>query len=353
MGFEILEEMHKQRKWYRAAEEIKRIVAQDKLSPEENNQLLSIAKNIIPNMHPISMSEVAVCLARTQETSMAVNILRSTLESIQSLCRGDSDYANERLMLRMEMSLYLMQMDDLEEREADIFEWRGLHDSDLRRDWQFSRENRNLLNKVGYVYYNKVGNIEMAQEYLLKYIKDSGDDADIEHLVELSLVSRRFFDFVSITSLEGFEEMKNGELRQLFLDFQQGVFSEIEKWEGALRGIVSRIAGEDRLAEYMMHVTDKIYLINIVSICFKATQKYVPLETLREELKVTNEEVVQLVLSLLGHGLVTGWLDTEKGILMLDKVVPKSLSKDDISAMKNKFVMWKERVQRAIDQASQ
>lgn len=353
MAFPNLDELVKQRKWFQAAEEIKRIIRDGQLSSDDNSYLLRMTQELIPRMHPISMCSLVIKLAEIQEENTALGLLSTALATIISVSHREDKYPNEKLGIRMNMAISKIKMGNYEGCESEIFEWLEMCKSDRKRRWEFSMECKETLYKVAYLYYRATGNVEKEQEYLLEYSKISQDDNEINRLIDVSLVSMSFFDFASVISLDGFENIKDESKRQLFLDFQNGSFEKIKKWEKQLKNTIIGVVGEKRFDEYMNGVTEKIYLINIISLCFRTTDKFIALETLCHALQVNDEMIVRLVLRLLGYGLVEGWIDTERGLLMFNKVVPKSLSMSEITEMKERYIRWRDRVQRAINQIVQ
>jgi hypothetical protein len=326
---ELLKTLQSQRKWYDCSECIKDIVKSSDHS-KYTVEMLTVFKNILPSMHTETAVDTAIALSSIVAPKDALSILQNTLGMCMK--KDTTKYFQPIAKIGMNICLTNISLGNFENIEKMIIQWKNS---------VLTNCNFILLHFLGFKFYEGIGNLENSHEYFIKYVSLSGDVHNIEKLVRLSLLSKNFYDFSYISNLEEFSSLsqKNIELKLLFEDFQRGHFEKInnQRIEAVL---------ECRNPEA---VREKVYLVNIINICFDAADKMVNFDVFTARMNIDSNYLLYLLMKALGAKLVTGWIDSEKNTLFFDRVMPRSLSKDEISKMKEKFCEWSNRVQRSIE----
>lgn len=333
MSLDRLRSLASSRKWYDFSELIKEDIAEG-ISPEELGTIVELLGKHMQKMHPITISTTSVALASMMEPQKALDLFDAAISAITSI-PSDENYLQELDFLRMHKCRASIKLGQLEDTESQIIAWKSSKLSD---------ENFCLLQLVAGEFYESIGNIEDAQEEYLTHAKLTQKVIDIEKLLRLSLLSRTFFDFSSITALREFDMLEDSNsLKALFQWFQKGDLSKIDSNElfDTLR------------VDNIEDIRDKIYLINIVMICFRSEQKFVYFDTFIAELAIDEITLLSLLLKALGINIITGWIDSEQRKLFFDRVIPRALSLDELSRMKCKFVEWRRRVGEVIKAVEQ
>lgn len=348
MSIEGLQKLCDARRWFDCSEKIVEMAA-GPLSGDEAAAVARILDAAILRMHPSSSSATVAALVPHLPLGDAVGLLSRTHAAISSQGMTDDSYMNELASVGMQICLCKIKSGEAEDRETEILGWKKIYEQggDVARPG-LSPENYRLLQYVAYHFYALISNVEEAQAYLFSYTALSGDAGLLERLVKLSIVSKTFFDFSSVIELDGFDGLSDQGLADLLVAFQRGDFAQIEKKKRQVAAVVEEIAGPDLAQEYMGHVAEKVYLVSILNICFEAEHKCVPLDRFVTELRIDESHLVALLLRALGIGLISGWVDSRERMLFYDRVAPRSLCEEDISRMRNRFVLWRDRVARAI-----
>lgn len=338
-----------QRKWFDCAERIKAMI-KDNTIEKHKQKVVEMLNTALSRMHPKSSSDVVVAFYPFLSIDEAIAILDTTEAVIQSQVSLPYQHINELTKVQMHICLCKIKKSELEDRESEILGWKKLYTGNQTDSTVIlCRENYQLLDFIAYNFYSRVNNIEEAQKYLHSYISTSNDTALLDWLIKLSIASSVFFDFSSITTLSGFDHLQDNALKTLFISFQNGNFAEIDKNKEFIGKILNEVVGNNSVQEYMSVVVEKVYLVNVLNICFSLEHKAVPLDTLMEHLKVDEVYLIALLIKSLGIGIISGWIDSEKRILFFNGILPRSLSDKDILNMKKKFVVWKDKVARVIE----
>lgn len=353
MPFDDLRALCSARKWFDCAQELKSLAENTKTAKKKLPELVEIFTSILPHMHPASSAETAVAFVPRLALDDAIGLLEQAADAIVAQRMLPDSFLNELTSVQMHLCLCRIRQGELDDRESEILKWRKMHSRPGADGGPvsipFSRANHELLQYVTYCFYSAIGNVEEAQRHLLAYVTASGDNSELEQLVKLSLVSKIFFDFSSVIALEGFKRLSSKRLISLFEDFQRGHFAQIEKRKKEIVGIINEILGTEQHEEYMNYVAEKVYLINIMNMCFQSEHKCVMISRMLADLQIEENYLIALLLKALGIGLISGWIDSERGILFFDRVIPRSLGNEDIAKMKQKLVVWRNRVVRAIE----
>lgn len=359
MAVEIseLKELISARKWYDCAERIKEMV-QKKPGDKQLDQLALVLQDALPYMHPISSSETAVVVSSLLPSERCIALLTSTANAIDSQASMTDRYSDELLFVQMHLCLAHIRNGETEETEAQILGWKNAYEKSISEDeHSFSNENYRLLNYISYVFYSRIRNVEEAQKYLHNFITISGDYSHFEEFLKLSIASKSFFDFSSVISLPGFSsaDLENAAspsfkgLKALLVDFRDGNFQAIKSKEKQIREILKEAVCKNAVDEYQLSVVEKVFLVNIMNMCFVSDQKAVPFDVLLDNLRVEETHLIALLLKALGIGIVSGWLDSEKRMLFYNGILPRCLSETDIVEMKRQFSAWQNKVRKVIE----
>lgn len=333
MSLDRLRSLADSRKWYDFAELIKEDVASG-ITPEELVSTSELLIKHIQKMHPISICSITVALVSTMEPLKASGLLDAAIAAIHSISL-DENYLQELYFLEMHKCMMDIRLERLEDIESRLIAWESSKLSD---------ENFSLLRLVAGEFYESIGNIEDAQKEYLMHAKLTKKVVDIEKLLRLSLLSKTFFDFSSVAAFREFDMLEDSsDLKELFLWFQKGDLSKIGRSE--LFDVLKVSNIED--------IRDKIYLINIVMICFRSERKFVYFDTFLSELVIDEVTLLGLLLKALGINIITGWIDSEQRRLFFDRVIPRALNLDELTRVKCKFVEWRKRVGEVIEAIEQ
>ncbi len=343
-----MEILRDDRKWYDLGEYIKRIVSENKKEMIQN--AIVVFKDAVSHMHPITSSETAVVLIPFMPLDKAIELLEATKESIEKQISTPYEHINELLLVKMNLCLSRINMDDLSGRESEIVEWKNLYNQkniDLPV-MTLSIKNRELLDYVAFRFYSVVQNVEEAQRHLFSYVFFSKDFSVLETLIKFSIVSKIFFDFSSISTHENFSLCRNENLKNVFLSFQEGNFNQVLKYKKTIIDLIHELVTPKYFEEYETAIFEKVYLINIANTCFRNEDKSIAFSTLTTQLNINEITLVNFLLKALGTEMISGWIDSEKQKFFFNGVSPKGLSLDDIENMKQKFIDWRNKVLKVI-----
>lgn len=323
-----IKNLEAERKWFDLTETIKNNV--HSLSESEINSLLTIFTKNMERIHPMSLTSTIIGLYYHISPETACDLIKNAISAIDSISLVQNSYFNEITTLRLYFFIASIKLNNLEDIETQIISLKSQN---------LSVENINLLYLVGAMFYEKLENYEEAQNCLFCHLKQSESVYDIEKLVELSIKSPTFFDFSAISSLKEFEQMKNLPLKNLFISLMSGDVNQIHTQN--VFDILKTVDSD--------WIETKIYLLNIIRICFKCDQKFVKFDHFINELKIDENKVLGLLLRALGLNIIKGWIDSEERTLFFDYVLPRSLNAEELEKMKMKFVEWRNRVQEIIN----
>lgn len=328
MSLDRLRSLANSRKWYDFTELIKEEAARG-IHPEQLASVVELLHGYIQKIHPISISSTAIALASVVSPQEASDLLDAAIEAIHSTSLNEDDYLQELNSLRMHKCMVDIKLGRLEDIESQLIAWKSSKLSD---------ENFSLLHLVAGQFYESTGDTENAQEQYLAHAKLTKSVIDIEKLLRLSLLSKTFFDFSSVAAFKEFDTLENKGLKLLFSCFQKGDLSRIDKSQ--LLDILK--------VDNIDYIRDKIYLVNIMMICFRSEEKFVHFDTFISELAIDEVTLLGLLLKALGINIITGWVDSEQRMLFFDKVIPRALGSDEFARMKCKFTEWRERIGKVI-----
>ncbi|KAI5148782.1 hypothetical protein ENBRE01_0532 [Enteropsectra breve] len=356
MAFEDVRTLAEELKWYDAAEKIIEIINDKEYDTSNNQELVGIFYELVARLHPATMTKLSIAIAVKIGVGEGADIIQECMENIKNGNRAEERYSSE--MLRLELVSILCKVMNGSSENIDF----ALINIRKTLAWNRTKEgitNSAYLNYISYVHSIKSGDIDGAQKALSDYLFTANAPeiaiADrkellIENLIKLSLLSSKFYDFSSISRMAMYEKNGNTELKKLYEDFAEGNIEKLNGHEAAIRQIIGEyVADETRAQLRFGKLVDKVCLINILGVCYAAAGKMVPIEDFAERLPHLERScLLGLLFKLMGLGLVDGWIDTTKGHLYLDRIIPKNPTADDINAMKNKFKDWRRRVNEVI-----
>lgn len=320
-----LKELAQERKWYDFTEKIKSELSRG-ANAKEAEQMAETFGQYISKIHPLSIVSTVVSLFPHLHPTKAVDLIEKSISIISS---SETNYSQELVCLKLYRCIGYVKMNNFEDIESQLI---------FLKNSAISNENLNFLLLVASSYYEAIGNIENAQEYLFRHAKETGFLENPERLVILSILSKTFFDFAAVSSFNEFKLIKDENLKKLFILFQEGDMAGIEpKTACALLGV-----------ESIDFLKEKIYLVNILKICFQSEQKFVFFEQLIECLKMDEQTVICLLIRALGLNIINGWIDSEQRIFYFNSVLPRALSASELQKLKFKFIEWRAKVDRVL-----
>ncbi|KAI4291785.1 26S proteasome regulatory subunit N9 [Pancytospora philotis] len=345
--------LYKERKWYDCTEYIKELAKVQAIGAQDAGEMGKALTDVMKRMHPRTSASTLTLLASFMETGAAVELLNTAASVILGQMDDDPRYTSELIDVQSRLCYYRIKQGELDERESEILGWLAVYDTDESNTSTvpYSQENHLFLHFLAYSFYTAIGNAELAQFYLLAYVEKSGDHSVLLPLVQLSVISESFFNFHAVSSLEGFNQLQDPALKKLFFSFQSGDIKQVRSGKKQITQILQAIKGERPSDETVAKIIEKVYLVNILKICFSSPQKFVPFETFMTEMHLDDcNYLIALLLQSLGNGLVSGYIDSETQRLYFDRLIPRTLSDEDLAEMKGNFSAWRKRVSQAYRQ---
>lgn len=324
-----LKELTDLRKWFDFTEKIKLELRKDS-NTSRAEEMADMFANFVQRIHPLSVTSTIVEFFPYLSPNKAIELIEKAISAIESSSGDENTYIQEIICLKLYHCMASIQIKRFEDIESYIFH--------LKKS-SASNENFNLSLLVAALYYEACGDIENSQEYLFEHLKQTNSVHNIEKLIRFSILSRSFFDFAAISSLTEFNQFDNQDLKNLFMNFEEGNISRID----------STTACRLLKVESIDFLREKIYLVNILKMCFKAEQKYVIIEDIMKFLQLDEQSAIGLLITALGLNIVSGWIDSEKRIFYFNSVLPRSLNSEELQKMKFKFVEWRSRVQKVLE----
>lgn len=346
MAITDLKKLQSERKWFDCSQEMIRLVNENKLSSDDLKTIFSVFKEIEARFHPTTLAETVKHLVKVISPQESIDFILSAINTLNNSKINSASVTASLDLLNIHLCISKVKIGSFEEIEREII--------CLKRK-SLSKNSYISLLYLGYIFYDSIGNIEHTQEYLLSYIKEIRDLKEedfhmMDKLIKLSLLSKSFYDFSAITEMKEFDSCKDEDLKSLFVDFKNGDFKKLEGWENNIKDIICQIVREDLRVIIFDQVREKIYLINIINICFYSDQKFVYLDHFCSSLKIDQNYLLILILKAFGLGLIDGWIDSKQNILFYNSIISRQLSMQDISKMKSKFIIWRSRVNDVINQ---
>lgn len=324
-----LTKLAEEKRWYEFTLLIINNVSKSTESSEIDIAMSLIHKNMT-RIHPLSLKAVSITLFNLLSNDKFIEFADDVISAIISVSTGDEPYTQEIITVRLYKNISLIKKGIFENIESQII---SLRTSEL------SIENENLLYLTAALFYEGIGNIEEAQQNLFLHAKETKKVYDIEKLIRLSMISTNFFDFAAISSYKEFNDFEGCPLKELFIHFQEGNIENISEKD------ILKILNINNIS----HIKEKMYILNIMKICFNSEQKFILLDHLASVLNIDQMVVIKLILRALGLKVISGWIDSDKKMLFFDYVLPRALNQDEMKNMRSKFIEWRNRVQGIID----
>ncbi|KAI5169657.1 26S proteasome regulatory subunit N9 [Pancytospora epiphaga] len=348
MAFAELENLLTSRKWYDFAEHVEELVKKGQLSSEDATRVRELMEPILLRFHPHTAAHVSVVLASLLSKREAIELLEKVERVISDNMSDDVTHANSLIHAQMHLCAYRIENGEYEGREPEILGWFKIYDTE-ENEIPFSKENYTFLQYTAYSFYKKICNFDLAQKYLLRYITDSSDFILLEELVEFSIVSESFFNFSAVSLLDEFTTLEDKELVELFTSFNHGDVEKVTGFRLRIIAILEKLGYSQDRDDYLNRIIEKAYLINILNICFSSTTNMIPFDTFVSGLGLTDyNSLISLLLKALGHGLISGYIDSKLKCLFFSRLVPRALGEKDLADMKVQFGMWRDRVSQVI-----
>lgn len=319
--------LKQERKWFDFVE-LARKEMELRKSEEDLNEIIQLFTSLISKVHPTSIASFVLDAYKVLDADKSLELIDLAISTIVSA--NETAYIQEIHSLRMTKCIIYSCQRKFDNIESQIFSWKTA---------KLTKSNHNLLYYLAGAFYQSVGNIEKAQEYFLRLAKATNKIDNVENLMRLSILSSTFFDFSSICNFEDFKNHQNNDLKKVFLAFQNRKINEID---GSL---LKCVIGDDN----MVHITEKLYIMKIISICFAANQKQVDFDVFTSVLNIEEIELVSLLLKALGLNVLSGWIDSNERVFYFDKVIPRSLNGEELAKMKGKFMDWRNRISGVIE----
>lgn len=325
MEIEKITKYKDQRKWA----QFSRMIVKN-VNDNNSQQLCTMFLDNIHQIHPKTITETALAMTGSLKPESAIELLNTAKEAIHTSILYSGNFELEVVSLEIVKSLILVEQGELEGIEKNIYGWKNL---------MMNERMLTMYNFLAFKFYDKIHNLENAFKYLFEYVKLNPEANLMEVLTMYSLVSYEFFNFTSISTLPGFEAVKEESLLKIFTAVQAGDISFITPNQKTLTDIFQNKAEI---------ITEKVHMIALVNLCFYEPKKQLSFEAIEESLQIDSAKCNYYLLKALGLGLIKGWIDGGKRTLYFDSIAPRALNNDQILQMKSQFHDWKLRVKTII-----
>ncbi|ORD94557.1 hypothetical protein ECANGB1_549 [Enterospora canceri] len=316
-----LEHVAKQMKWY----EVGCIL----VANAGDEASLSHSFKYLSKMHHSTIADVTVALLRdnsSRDTKMLEKLVDFALASIGHT-EIDPDKTNSVVRIQIAYAVRLVKEGDLRNVESKTIEFLKMPG--------LSQENRREAFFLAFCLYEKLENWDYAIRFALEC---DTSRLDIVSIAKYAVISRSFFNFSRIAKLPNFSRL-SPEMRLLISSLIDGSFVHS-----------TNPPQVPVLSEYTSLIKEKAFMVEIVSICQEhLVTKTVPFDQFIDAMNLSEtNSLIYLLIKALGHRLVTGWIDSERRVFCFDTIMPRDLSEDEKSQMKQKFVSLRDRVRMAI-----
>lgn len=320
-----VEKLKNERKWSQLCDAI---IESVDTNPIE--QLVNIFLECVSQIHPKSSCGVFLMLSDKLPPEEGIKILTTGREMLDRIVLYSEDFDVEKAAIEIKKCLLLVELGELKGIEKKLFEWKSL---------KMPRSVSSMYNILGFRFYEKVQNVENALVYLLRYTELCPEEDTMDVLVRYALLSKDFFNFTSITSLPGFNTIKNKSLERIFLLFREGDIEGLKRNNEEF----DKMFGDEANA-----VREKIYIVALLNLCFAEPSKKVHLEKIENSLNISNRMSVYIILKSFGLGLIEGWINGENRTMHFNSLIPRTLQIDEIARMKDRFNIWEHKVREVI-----
>lgn len=308
-------DLRNERKWYQFCKSICKEVNKENVSSIHDLYLESISQ-----YHPLTISETTLIISQFLDTPKAIRLIDKSIEAIKDCNMYNGTFEIQVIHLEIQKHLFLVQAGEFEGVEKKLY---GLKEMELPpRVYQ-------LYNFLGFRYFEKTGNIDYSIGYLISYIELSKDESLYNTLARYTLISQNFFNFIKIYSLVEMDP----QLKEVYEVVQNGDTKRVESMNL-----------KDLFGDSYKTVVEKTYFIGLINLCFEEKSRQIPLGKIQDGLGLKEEDIHPFLLRAFGLGLLKGWVDEKKKMLYFSTILPRTLPKEELEKMKEKYTAWKKRV---------
>ncbi|EOB11604.1 26S proteasome non-ATPase regulatory subunit 13 [Nosema bombycis CQ1] len=311
------------RQWYQLCKEIIKSITKD-----NSNIIYSLYLESITQYHPLTITESSLLISKYLQFKDAISLLEKSKNVIKECNMYHGDFNIQIVHLEIQMCLYKIEIGEFKQIEKKLYEFKKM---------DLPVKVYELYNFLGFKYFEKTGNIEYCINYLINYIELSKDKTYYEILAKYTLISRKFFNFMRVYAFEGFSEIR---INSIYEIVQNGETKRIEKEKNELKKIFTQ--------EEVEILIEKTYFIGLINLCFKEKSRKIELSKIQEILGINENDLNSFLVKAFGLNLLKGWIDEVKGILYFSTILPRTLPKEELEKMKDKFGVWKRKVKEAI-----
>ncbi len=308
-----------ERKWYQFCKSICREINKENAPGLHDSYLESISQ-----YHPLTICETTLVISKFLDHPRAIALIDKSIEVIKECNMYNGTFEIQVIHLEIQKHLFLVESGEFEGVEKKLYELKKM---------ELPPSVYQIYNYLGFRYFEKTGNVDYCIKYLISYIELSKDESLYNTLARYTLISQTFFNFIKIYSLVKMDEG----LKEVYEAVQNG---ETKKVEGMnLKGL---------FGDSYRTVIEKTYFIGLINLCFEEKSRQVSLGKLQEGLGLSEEDIHPFLLRAFGLGLLKGWVDEKKKILYFSTILPRTLPKEELEKMKEKYTTWKKKVSETI-----
>ncbi|KAL0266075.1 UNVERIFIED_CONTAM: hypothetical protein PYX00_011792 [Menopon gallinae] len=240
---------------------------------------------LVQKTHPPTLSKL---LSKITDLRPDLELLLRVEKELELIPIRNNEQEEALVLVRINKHMLM-----LDEAEFQIYEYKKR----MHRPYVQAR-----LNKLFYLYYERTGDMYQAYGALRDYMESNPENENMRVLAN----KLAYFALVS---------------------------DEIHSFEEVMK--------------YLGHVDRKDVLLAYNSGDVKM-RPVLSLQEIGEQLELSDESVLLLVMKALGKGLVRGHLDGDTRTFHMNSVVSRALDGDGIRAMKERFAAWRTRVAEAL-----
>ncbi|KAK6090920.1 hypothetical protein P3W45_000165 [Vairimorpha bombi] len=312
------------RQWYQLCE-----IIPQKINQDNCEDVFNIFIENVFQYHPISLTKCALSISRYYSIEKACDLLDKSISSIKDSSMYIGDFQMQVIHLEIQKYILLLENGNTTDVEKMIFEYKKIEmDTDVY----------NFYNFMAYKYYESTHNYEYCVRYLLEYVKMTNDVQYMEILAKYSLISKNFFNFVEVFSLESFNKI-NQDLYRTYVAVQEGNTKIFDEY---------KILLEKMFSDRWIIVREKAYFIGLINLCFKQDERKISFKVIQDELKISEGDINSFLLKAFGLNLLKGWIDGHNKLLYFNTIIPRCLPKEELVKMMSKYDEWRIRVEKAI-----
>lgn len=290
-----------QKKWYNLFIYLSNLSHKEiteKILEDLINQILPIASQI----YPLTMTQTFIKILKNYKNKK--EILIELQNKIESSLFKNKEHSDSIFLLKLEIAN--IRFENNENIEMEIYEFKNI----LK-----NKEQQKKYDKLALKYFEKIKNFNESYFYAKKLkMKDK--------IFNYALHAKNVY-FLPIVENEP----------NYFKAVREGNFEFIKK-------------NQQNLSDNFNFILEKTYIIKILEL--SRNKKEINLTNLSNILNLKKISLIFLLIKALGLKLIKGRINQEKDVLELSNVALQTVTKKDLIEMKEKFELWRSRVEEVI-----